>query len=95
MRIKGKTKKELGKNKCLNYGEMGHYSSRCPLKTADDEKQRKGKQVISVATSAEMDNLSKRLEEEDFAMISHFSEGNIKEDGWYVDSGATKHMTGS
>jgi hypothetical protein len=35
------------------------------------------------------------LEEEDFAMISHFSQGTINEDGWYVDSGATKHMTGS
>jgi len=27
-------------------------------------------------------------------MISHFSHGTIDEDGWYVDSGATKHMRG-
>ena len=42
-----------------------------------------------------MDDLSKRLEEDEFAMISHFSQGTTKEDGWYVDSGATKHITGS
>ena len=51
--------------------------------------------MASVATSVEMGDLSKILEEEDFAMISHFSQGTIKEDGWYVDSGAMKHMTGS
>jgi len=28
-------------------------------------------------------------------MISHISQGTIDEDGWYVDSGASKHMTGS
>jgi len=48
-----------------------------------------------VATSAEIDALTKRLEEEDFAMISHFSQCTIDEDGWYVDSCASKHMTGS
>ena len=64
------------------------------MKKGDDEK-RKGKQVVGVATLVEIDDLSRRLEEEDFAMISHFSQGTIKEDGWYVDSGATKHMTRS
>ena len=28
-------------------------------------------------------------------MISHFSQGTVTNDGWYVDSGAMKHMTGS
>ena len=28
-------------------------------------------------------------------MISHISQGTIDEDGWYVNSGAKKHMTGS
>jgi len=42
-----------------------------------------------------MDDLSKRLEEEDFAMISHFLHSNFTEDRWYMDSGATKHMKGS
>ena len=28
-------------------------------------------------------------------MISHFLQGTIREDGWYMDSDATKHMTRS
>ena len=62
-------------------------------KKGDDEK--KGTQVFGVATSAEIDALTRKLEEEDFAMTSHFSQGTIDEDGWYMDSGASKHMTGS
>ena len=43
-RMKGKRKKDLSKIKCFNCGEMGHFSSRCPLKTGDDKKgKRKGK----------------------------------------------------
>lgn len=60
-----------------------------------DKEKKKGKQVAGVATSAKIDDLTRRLEEEDFAMISHFSQGTIDEDGWYVGSGATKHITGS
>lgn len=76
-RMKGKQKKDLSKIKCFNCGKMGHFSSRCLMKKVDDEK-RKGKQVASVATLVEIDDLSRRLEEEDFAMISHFSQGTVK-----------------
>ena len=82
--------------KCFHYGEMGHFFTRCPMKkkTRDDEKK-KGKQAANVATFVETYALTRRLEEEDFAMISHFLRGTIDEDGWQVDNGASKHMTGS
>ena len=41
-------------------------------KKGNDEKK-KGKQTSGVVSSLEMDDLSKRLEEEDFSMVSHFS----------------------
>ena len=95
-RMKGKKKEDLSKIKCFNCGEMDHFSSRCTMKkkTRDDEKK-KGKKITSVSTSAEIDALNRGLEEEDLAMISHFSQGTIDDDGWYIDSGASKHMTGS
>lgn len=93
-RMKGKQKKDLSKVNCFNCGEMGHFLSRCLMKKKGDDEKKKGKQVIGVATSAEIDALTSRLEEEDFAMISHLSQGIIDEDGWYMDSGATKHVTG-
>jgi len=72
--MKGEQKDDLSKIKYFNYGEMGHFSSSCPMKkkTRDDGKK-KGKQVVSVATSIEIDALTRRLKEEDFVMISHFS----------------------
>lgn len=91
--MKGK-QKDLSKLKCFNCGEYGHYSTRRLKKQGDDEKK-KGKQVAGVTTSTKIDDLSKRLESEDFAFISHFFEGAIDEAAWYVDSGASKHMTGS
>jgi len=36
-----------------------------------------------------------RLEEEDFAMIPHFSQSIVNDDGSYMESGVTKYMTGS
>lgn len=90
-RMKGK-QKELSKVKCFNYGEIGHFSLRCLMKKKGDDEKKKGKQVAGVATSAEIDALARRLEEEEFAMISHLLQVTIDEDGWYVDSGASKHM---
>ena len=61
---------------------MGHFLSRCLLKTRNDEKgKKKGKQTSVVASSTEMYDLARGLQEEDFAMISHFSQGTIREDG--------------
>lgn len=93
--MKGKQKKELSMVKCFNCDEMGHYLSGCPMKKKGDDKNRKGKQVVGVATLAKIDDLTRILKEEEFDMFSNFSQGTIDEDGWYVDNGATKHVTGS
>lgn len=81
--MKGNKKKDLIKVKCFNCGKMGHYSSKCPMKKKGDDEKRKGKQVTDVATSAEIDDLLWRLEEDFFDMISHFSQSNANKDGWY------------
>lgn len=86
--------KDLSKVKCCNCGEMGHFLSRCLMKKKGDDEKKKEKQGTGVTISAEIDDLTRRLEEEDFAMISHFSQGTVDEDGSYVDNGATKHMIG-
>lgn len=52
----------------------------------EDDEKKKGKQVAGVSTYIEINSLTRRLEEEDIA---------INEYGWYVNSGALKHMTGS
>ena len=93
--MKGKKNKDLRKFKCFNCGEMGHFLLRCVMKKEGYDKKKKGKQFIGVATSTEIVSFNRGLEEEKFVMISHFSHGTIDEDEWYVQSGVTKHMTGS
>jgi len=41
--MKDKQKKDLIKVKCFNCGEMGHFSSRCPMKKKGNDKKKKGK----------------------------------------------------
>ena len=94
-RMKGKQKKNLSKVKCFNCGEMGHFSSKCLIKNKGDDEKSKRKQVTFVGTSVEIYDLTRRLEEEDFDMISHLSRGIVNEDVWYVENGVRKHMTGS
>ena len=71
VRMKGKPKKDLSKFKCFNCGDMGHFPLRFLMK-GDDEK-RKGKKVVSFSTSTEIDDLSGRLQGEEFSTISHLS----------------------
>jgi len=75
-RIKGK-QKDLSKLKCFNCGEYGHYSMKCLKKKQGDDEKKKGQAVVGVTTSTEIDDLSRRLESEDFALISHLSKGAI------------------
>lgn len=81
--------------KCFNCGEYGHYSTKCLKKKQGNGEKKKGKVVAGVAIYTKVDDLSRRLESEDFALIFHFLEGAIDEATWYVESGASKHMTGS
>lgn len=43
------------------------------MKKKGNDEKKKGKQVVSVATSSKIGDISGKLEEEEFVMISHFS----------------------
>ena len=62
-RMKGKKKKDLSKVKCFNYGEMGHFSLRCPKKKKGADEKRKGKQTTLISNKEEIDELGRRLED--------------------------------
>lgn len=87
-KMKGKWK-DLTKINFFHCGEMGHYKSKRLNKKGDDEKK-KGKHASLIAHQEKMEE-----EEDSLSLISHLLESTIKEDGWQMDSGQTKHMIGS
>jgi hypothetical protein len=83
-------KKDLSKIKYFICHKHGHYASQCP-----EKKKGKGKQQQNhVAASAEtqINEFASKFDK-DFSMVSCLSTSTIMRNAWYVDSGASRHMT--
>jgi hypothetical protein len=78
-RVKGK--KDMSKVKCFACHKFGHYAGQCPNK--------KKKQTT---TSAEVEEFSTKFDKE-FSLIACLSSRTTTTDAWYIDSGASRHMT--
>jgi len=78
--------KDLTKVKCWHCHEMGHYAVTCPLKKG------KGKDPM-VAASAEIGEFAARFQQ-DFALMTGQLTGGPLSSLWYIDSGASRHMSG-
>jgi hypothetical protein len=84
--LEQRKKKDLSKVKCFACHEHGHYASQCPQQKKGSRKQH--------ASSIEVDVVADRLQRE-FLLVSALS-GEVFGGGtWFVDSGATCHMTGA
>jgi hypothetical protein len=78
----------LSKIKCFACHKSGHYASQCL-----EKKKGRGK-LQQVATSAETQlNEFVAKFEEDFSLVSCLSTSTITKSAWYLDSGASRHMT--
>jgi hypothetical protein len=78
---KGEGKKDMSKVKCFACHKFGHYAGQCPNK--------KKKQT---AASAEVEEFSTKFDKE-FSLIACLSSRTTTTDTWYIDSGASRHMT--
>jgi hypothetical protein len=79
---KGEGKKDMSKVKCFACHKMGHYVGQCPNK--------KKKQI---AASTDVEEFSTRFEKE-FSLLVCLSSRASSTSVWYIDSGASCHMTG-
>lgn len=75
----------MSKVKCFTYHKLGHFTSHCHYK-----KKGKGKQ--QVATFVKVDEFFDRFEKE-FSFFSCLS-SSMSSGSWYIDKGASCHMTG-
>eukprot|EP00253_Pinus_taeda_P003752 PITA_03752 len=87
---KGKEKKEkkdkdMSKVKCWACQKMGHYAATCP--------KRKNKGKKGIAALAEVQQFASQFDQ-DFAFITSTS-SSTSSNVWYIDNGASRHMTGA
>jgi hypothetical protein len=78
---KGEGKKDMSKVKCFACHKFGHYAGQCPNK--------KKKQTTA---STEVEEFSTKFDKE-FSLIVCLSSRTTTPDTWYIDSGASRHMT--
>jgi hypothetical protein len=79
---KGEGKKDMSKVKCFSCHKFGHYAGQCPNK--------KKKQTIASTT---VEEFSTKFDNE-FSLVVCLSTRTTHSDMWYIDSGASCHMTG-
>jgi len=80
----GGKKMDLIKVKCFHYHEHGHYAKNCPQKKASKKEP----------TIAEVGEALASQFEIDFTLIACMA-GTSMGGVWYLDSGASFHMTGN
>jgi hypothetical protein len=90
--VKGnEKKKDMSKVRCFACHKTGHYASQCL------NKKKKKKSKPEVSASAEVEEFVERYEKEFSLMTGPVGSGCLafKDiESWFVDSGASRHMTG-
>jgi hypothetical protein len=85
---KGKPKKgekDMSKVRCWACQKQGHYAATCPERKKGNKK--------NVAASAAVDEFTAQFEQE-FSLVAGSSSSTSSSVVWYIDSGASRHMTG-
>jgi hypothetical protein len=84
---KGEKRKDFSKIKCFACHKPGHFASQCPNKKKGNKKSQ-----MAASASTEVDEFAARFESE-FSLIACLS-SSASSGVWYIDSGASSHMTG-
>ena len=77
----GEQQRDMSKVKCFVCHKFGHYAGQCPNKK---------KQVVA---SADVEEFASKFDRE-FSLIEYLSSCSSTSRVWYIDSGASAHMSG-
>ena len=78
---------------CWNCGEKGHMSKECPKKRANKGKGKKQHNNYASSSRNNDDDYSEQLFVMQHMVNAMTADVHASEDVWYVDSGASNHMT--
>jgi hypothetical protein len=79
-------KKDLSKIKCLHATRMG------TMHHIVQKKKGKGKTQTTTSTETQLDEFATKFEK-DFSLVSCLSTNTNTRSAWYLDNGASHHMT--
>jgi hypothetical protein len=75
----------MSKVRCWACQKQGHYAATCPERKKGNKK--------NVAASTTVDEFTAQFEQE-FSLVAGLSSSTSSSVVWYIDSGASRHMTG-
>jgi hypothetical protein len=81
-------KKDLSKIKCFTCHKSGHYASQC----LEKKKGRGKSQQVATSAETQLDEFVVKFER-DFSLVSFLSTNTVTRSVWYLDNGASRHMT--
>jgi hypothetical protein len=79
---KDKGKKDMSKVKCFACHKFGHYAGQCS-----------NKKKKHIATSTTVEEFFAKFDKE-FSLVVCFATRTTHSSVWYIDNGASRHMTG-
>jgi hypothetical protein len=80
-------KKDLSEIKCFSCHNNGHYASQCT-----EKKKGKGKMQTTTSIEMQLDEFA-TIFEKDLSLVSFLSTSTTTRSAWYLESGASFHMT--
>lgn len=92
-------RKDKSKIKCFTCEKFGHYASKCPNKKQDEEvnliqTDEDEDPVLMMAISHEDKSGKVSLKENSDVNLLASEESHVESEVWYLDNGASNHMTG-
>ena len=82
----------MSKVRCFACAQFGHLDCQCL-----EKKKKKRDEEVTLAATIEVEDFARRFEKEFFlfSLVSSVdSNGVVQNSTWFIDSGASRHMTG-
>lgn len=82
----------MSKLKCFLCHQLEHYASQCPKKKKKKKKGKGTRMQVAASIETQLSELTTKSKD-DFSLVYCLSTSTIARIAWYLDNGASHHMT--